>query len=417
VRSFFALLRLSALQLRYYKTRYLIMGLLLVLGSGFLFISLAYLHSIEKSLEQGLITRLTGHLQVYPPEVKEISLYQDPTGQNPWIQDPRPLEKGLQSLPGLLGSTRRILTGGLLQKGEKSMGVLIAGLEMEKENSLRNRVSPRLPTGIVPLADQEILVGRGVAKVLKIIPGDRIPLLVPNESGFISGRRFLVKGLFSTPGLDPIAELFIYINLSALQPLLGLEKEIGHLVLFTSEGTLLDLFKEQVAENFKSLGLTANLFTWEEVGRPFLGILSLSRIVLGLTNLLIIIIISLSITNSTLMSLFDRTPELGTLLILGTRPGVLFRLLWGELLLFGLATLSLGLFLGWILATVLGRVGIPALNPAMAMAFGQERLYFSTDVRTWILAFSISLITLFLASLWPILRTCRMNPAQVLKER
>jgi len=53
----------------------------------------------------------------------------------------------------------------------------------------------------------------------------------------------------------------------------------------------------------------------------------------------------------------------------------------------------------------------------MAMAFGQERLYFSTDGQTWILAFSISLITLFLASLWPILRTCRMNPAQVLKER
>jgi ABC-type antimicrobial peptide transport system permease subunit len=75
------------------------------------------------------------------------------------------------------------------------------------------------------------------------------------------------------------------------------------------------------------------------------------------------------------------------------------------------------LLLGWVLAILLGRVGIPALNPAMAMAFGQERLYFSTDGRTWILAFSISLITLFLASLWPILRTCRMNPAQVLKER
>jgi hypothetical protein len=41
------------------------------------------------------------------------------------------------------------------------MGVLIAGLEMEKEEALRHRVSPRLATGLVPLADQEILVGGG----------------------------------------------------------------------------------------------------------------------------------------------------------------------------------------------------------------------------------------------------------------
>jgi uncharacterized protein (DUF58 family) len=53
----------------------------------------------------------------------------------------------------------------------------------------------------------------------------------------------------------------------------------------------------------------------------------------------------------------------------------------------------------------------------MAMAFGQERLYFSADGWTWGLAFSISLITLFLASGWPLVRTCRMGLALVLKER
>jgi putative ABC transport system permease protein len=417
VPSFPALLRLSALQLRYYRTRYLIMGLLLVLGSAVLFLSLAYLHSIGQSLEQGIISRLSGHLQVYPPQVKTISMIQDPTGQTPWIRDPQSLEAGLESLPGLVGTTRRILTGGLLQKGGKSMGVLIAGLEMEKEQTFRSRVAPRLPTGIIPLNDREILVGQGVAKVLKIAPGDRVPLLVPNESGFISGRRFLVKGLFSTPGLDPLAELFIYLNLSALQPLLGLEKEIGHLVLFAAEGKKLDLFSRQLSRHFQSREIPVSLFTWEEVGRPFLGILSLSRIFLGLTNLLLFIIVSLSITNSILMSLFDRAPELGTLLILGTRRRVLFQLLWGELLLFGLVTLSLGAALGWVLTVLLGRVGIPALNPAMAMAFGQERLYLSTDGWTWVWAFSLSLAALFLASLWPLLRTCRMDPAQVLKER
>lgn len=409
--------RLSWQQFLYYRSRYLIMGLLMVLGSAFLFISLSYLHSIQQSLRQGIITRLAGHLQLYAPQVKEVSLISDPTGQTPWIRDPQPLETALAGIPELLGFTRRILTGGLIQQGGKSMGVLIAGMEMEKEQELRRRVSPRLAVETVPLDDREILVGKGVARVLGLKPGDRVPVLVPNESGFISGRRFVVREVFSTPGLDPIAELFIYVNLSALQALLGLDQEIGHLVLFLSEGAAPETVAGRIARSFPEKNLPFRLFTWEQIGSPFLGILSLSRIFLGLTNLFILIVVFLSVANSTLMTLFDRTPELGTLLALGTRRTVLFGILWGELFLLGLITLAVGMTGGWAATLLLGRWGIPALNPAMAMAFGQERLYLSADGWTWGLAFSVSLLTLFLASGWPLLRTCRMGLAQVLKER
>ena len=297
------------------------------------------------------------------------------------------------------------------------MGVLIAGMELEKEQALRRQLSPRLPAETVPLNDREILVGKGVARVLGLSPGDRVPVLVANESGFISGRRFIIREVFSTPGLDPLAELFIYVNLNALQSLLGLDQEIGHLVLFLAEGATPEGVSRQIARTFQERNLPFRLFTWEQIGEPFLGILSLSRIFLGLTNLLILIVVFLSITNSTLMILFDRTPELGTLLALGTRRGVLWVILGGELLLLGLGTLGLGLALGWGTVLVLGRWGIPALNPAMAMAFGQERLYFSADGWTWGIAFSVSLGTLFLASGWPLVRTGRMNLVRVLKER
>jgi putative ABC transport system permease protein len=411
------LLRISWQQFVYYRSRYLIMGLLMVLGSGFLFLSLSYLHSIQQSLRQGIITRLAGHLQLYSPQVKEVSLIQDPTGQVPWIRDPQPLEKALAGIPGLLGVTRRVLTGGLIQQGGKSMGVLIAGLELEKEQALRRRLSPQMSVETMPLNDREILVGKGVARVLGLKPGDRVPVLVPNESGFISGRRFTVRGVFSTPGLDPVAELFIYVNLSALQALLGLDREIGHLVLFLSEGTAPEKVAGRITRTLTERHLPFRLFTWEEIGKPFLGILSLSRIFLGLTNLFILIVVFLSIANSTLMTLFDRTPELGTLLALGTRRAVLFGILWGELFLLGLVTLAVGMTCGWTATLILGRWGIPALNPAMAMAFGQERLYFSADGWTWGIAFSVSVATLFLASVWPLVRTCRMPLARVLKER
>ena len=100
MRSFFALLRLSALQLRYYKTRYLIMELLLVLGSGFLFISLAYLHSIEKSLEQGLITRFQAPPSGVSPPSQGIFLLSGPDRAESLDSGSSASGKGLQSLPG-----------------------------------------------------------------------------------------------------------------------------------------------------------------------------------------------------------------------------------------------------------------------------------------------------------------------------
>lgn len=413
----FPFLRLSFLHLGYYRQRYVTMGLLMVLGSGSLFLSHSYLVSVQQSLKQGIITRLSGNLQIYDRRARDVSLMDDPTGRAPWIADPSPLEEALKGVPGLAGVTRRILTGGLVQHGGRSMGVLIAGMELEQEAALRRRVSPRLPVETVSLGEREILVGRGVARVLQIKAGDRVPVLVPNETGLISGRRFLVRDVFSTPGLDPIAELFVYLNLTALQSILGLEREVGHLVLFLSPGSDPESAYGYVEQALDGRHLAHRLFTWEEIGRPFLGILSLSRIFLGLTNLLILLVVFLAIANATLMTLFDRTPEFGTLLALGTRPAVLFRLLWGELLLFGALTTASGLALGWIITSALGRWGIPALNPAMAMAFGQERLYFSTDARTWAVAAIISLATLLLASFWPVWRACRINLDRVLKER
>ena len=413
----FPLLRLSLSQLAYYKSRYLIMGLLLVSGSLILFLSLSYLVSVQASIREGLVSRLTGHLQLYNPAVKEVSFYQDPTGQIPWIQDPEALERILTGMPGLAGFTKRILVGGLLQKGDRSMGALLAGMEMNKEIALRGKISPLSLSGMIPIREGEVLLGKGVAKVLRVAPGEKIPLLVPNESGFISGRRFLVRGLFSTPGLDPVAELFVYLNLSDLQHLLGLEKEVGHFVLFAEKETRINSLTASLTHRFKALHLPVSLFTWDEIGKPFLGILSLSQIFFGLTNLLILIIIALTVVNSTLMNLFERMPELGTLLTLGTKRTQLFIFLGGEIILFGSAAAVAGLFLGWMLSTLLGQWGLPALNPAMAMAFGQERLYFKTNGWVWLLSFGVSFLFLVLSVGIPISRACRLNPAEVLKER
>jgi ABC-type lipoprotein release transport system permease subunit len=296
------------------------------------------------------------------------------------------------------------------------MGVLIAGLEMEKEIQYREGLAPLSFSELTPLAPGEVLLGRGVARILQAVPGEKLPVVVPNESGFISGRRFVVKGIFSTPGLDPIAELFIYMNLSDLQSLLGLEKEVGHLVLFLRNEAGLPVLMPTIEKRLQASGIPAKLFAWDEIGKPFLGILDLSKFFLGLTNLLVIAVISLTIVNSTLMNLFQRMPGLGALLALGTQRRFLFLLLSGEFVLLGLVTLPAGLLSGWLLSWIFSWQGLPALNPAMAMAFGRERLFLQTTAWVWILSFGIPFSFLLAAAGFPILRACRMNLSEVLKE-
>jgi putative ABC transport system permease protein len=111
------------------------------------------------------------------------------------------------------------------------------------------------------------------------------------------------------------------------------------------------------------------------------------------------LIIVLSISNVLIMSVLERTGEIGTLMAMGTRRReILKQFLWEGFLL-GLIGATIGVVVGVVLARLISAVGLPMPPPP-----GRQVGYSGQILVTWGLAvgtFALAIFTTMLASVYP----------------
>ena len=130
------------------------------------------------------------------------------------------------------------------------------------------------------------------------------------------------------------------------------------------------------------------------------------RLILGL-------IIVLSISNTLIMNVLERTSEIGTLLAMGARRRQILKLFLSEGLLLGLVGGILGLMLGLVLARIISAIGIPMPPPP-----GRSAGYSAQILITWRLAagaFALAVGTTLLASIYPAWKASRLVIADALR--
>ena len=118
------------------------------------------------------------------------------------------------------------------------------------------------------------------------------------------------------------------------------------------------------------------------------------------------IIIVLTISNTQMMSVLERTTEIGTSLAIGLRRTTLMRMFVAEGALIGAVGGVLGVLLGFVLAHAISAIGIPMPPPpGMARGFlGEIRIVPQLVVDALVLA----VFTTFAASLLPAWKASRM---------
>jgi putative ABC transport system permease protein len=126
----------------------------------------------------------------------------------------------------------------------------------------------------------------------------------------------------------------------------------------------------------------------------------------SVVKLIIGVIIVLTISNTQMMSVLERTTEIGTSLAIGLRRATLMRIFVTEGALIGVVGGVLGVLLGFLLAQAISAIGIPMPPPpGMARGFlGEIRMAPQLAVEALILA----LLTTFVASLLPAWKASRM---------
>jgi ABC-type antimicrobial peptide transport system permease subunit len=141
--------------------------------------------------------------------------------------------------------------------------------------------------------------------------------------------------------------------------------------------------------------------------------LSVATYVAGFLAAIAVFVSCLGIVNTMVMSVLERTREIGLLKALGARSGDVVLLFLVEGALIGLGGGVIGLGLALVLGAVGNRVGDTMIEEAMQMPFSGQMFQFPV----WLLLGGVgfAMLTSLLASVVPALRAARIDPVKALR--
>ena len=401
------MLKLAARNLFRQRTRTGLTLAVIVLGVAGLILSAGFISDTLAQLRESTIHSRLGHLQIYKDGFFANG------GRNPYAflyaEDPA-LVAELRRDPRVEMVTARLFFFGLLSNGHGDLPIIGEGVNPDKESGLGSAINMLSGRALTRADTGGILIGEGLARAMKLKPGDRLTLLVDTREGALNTGDFNVVGVFRTSSRDYDARA-VRIKLQAAQDLIA-EQTINSLVLLLKSTDLTDAVAEDLGATVRARGL--ELRTWTELADFYTSTAALFKRQFGVLQVVILALVLLGVGNSISMTLHERVAELGTMLALGRRKKDVFLQLVIEYALLGLVGAALGTLVGVLLAAIISTIGIPM--PPTPNSEKPFTARISVEWRSVCYAFAVGFGATVLAVLWPAWRAQRVPVAEALRQ-
>ena len=317
-----------------------------------------------KSRIRTLIETEIGHLQLHDSAFKKDfdPRFIIPKGNEVWNY--------LLQQPELINLSARTSTSAMLSAASGSAGVQVYGIVPDDE-SHASKLNEKIISGELFPKDKKssILLGKKLAKKLKLKTGSRVVLMMTDSSGSMVSGAFKVRGIYesSNAALD---EINIYVQREEVNPLLLLQDDFHEISLQVKPDADLLNMQERLQNKFPHLLVES----WHELS-PETDLMA--RTVDEMSYIIIVIILfalSFGIINTMLMAVLERTREVGMMIALGTSRIRIFSLIFLETLFLTLASSPVGLGISWIIISYYHKKGLDLSNMGKEMmsSFGFE---------------------------------------------
>ena len=322
-----------------------------------------------------------------------------------------PFLEAIRNAPHVKVVAPRLSFSGLISHGDITVSFLGQGVDPAKEEELSKnifimhgrRLSFQQPDGIV--------LGQGLASNVGVEVGDTVVLLAGTASGGINAVEARVRGLFVTSA-KAFDDSTLRVPITMARRLLRVEGAHSWMILLDETR-----YTKEVLKNLKAAvvreAMDIDLVPWYELADFYNKTVALFSRQLNVVYLIIGVIIVLSISNMLIMSVLERTREVGTLMAIGFRRRKILRLFVAEGAWLGVLGGAIGVGAGLVLAQAINVVGIP-MPPPPGMDVG-----FDAEIRvTWQLvtgAVALALTTTMLASLYPAWKASRLDIVNALR--
>jgi lipoprotein-releasing system permease protein len=296
----------------------------------------------------------------------------------------------LNKIPDVTLVVPRLETFTLVSYGNATKVSPIVGINPEKEKNMLKLKEKLVAGRYLTDSSRGVLIGQGLAELLKVGVGDSIVLYGQGYHGITAAAQVPVQGILKLP-IPDLNNTMIYTSLSYAQWLYSAPDRITSLSIMIDKPGHLDEVKSEVGKLF---GNKYEVMTWEEMTPELVQSIEVDNaggiIMLGI----LYVVIGFGIFGTIMMMTAERTKEFGILIAVGMKKTKLIMVTTFETVFISL----IGLFAGII-------VSYPLL-----LYFYYNPIRLTGDVAEAMLAFGLEPIMpfsiapgIFIAQFWTVL--------------
>jgi len=375
-------------------------GLLLVGG----FFAYMYHGLQESTINEGL-----GHLQIYNAEHfkrDEVKLLD--TGIDNW----QLVAANVGKIDHVRGVAPRIAFLGLVSNGTKSAMFMGNAVDPQSEQALGFHSTLASGHELMPHSqgDAEAVIGVDLAKSMNVKIGDGLTLLTTTADGAINGIDVTVVGLTRT-GMSEIDSRALRIALPDAQRLVRSDR-ISNLVVGLDQTANTDAVYAALTPRLAHTAQPLTLKKWIDLATSYKQIKGLFNTIFIFIGIIVFFMVLMSNVNTLLMTLFERTREVGTMLAMGTPRSWIIALFMLEASALGLLGALFGLALGSGLTVLIDAAHVHLPPPPGSTEMMEFHVRFVPGLM--IGSSVLVIVALVLASILPAVRAARLQIAEAL---
>jgi ABC-type lipoprotein release transport system permease subunit len=354
---------------------------------------------------EGSILLETGHIQV------RAASYDENKSSLKWddlVSNPDQIASQIAALPQVKAATPRLFASGYISAGNQSAGAKIYGIEPASAANDPYRLG--IISGNYLTADDSggLLIGKPMADKLHLKAGDNVNLSVNTANGDVAEQAFVVRGIYSTNtyGFDSTT---ILLPLAKAQAITQTQNHASTIFVLLKDTS----YTDSVAGALKVSNL--QVLTWKDLNPLVLDWETQANSYISILYLIILAIAASVIINTLIMSVYERTREIGILSAIGMRGG---RIMW--LFLTESAMLAVG---GVIMGVILGVIGIYLFNihgfyignMGLTGFMVTDTIFAKPTMNNTVNLSVLTFIVSILAGLYPAVMASRMEPVAALR--
>ncbi len=381
-------------------------ALAVAIGLALLMLMSSVIQGEMGSAIESAIQLQSGHIQV------RAASYDENKSSLKWedlVENPDQLASEVSALDQVKAATPRLYASGFLSTGDESTGVRINGID--PQSAANDPYREGMVSGSFLTADDRegLLIGKPAADKLHLKEGDKVSLSVNTSNGDVQEQTFTIRGIYTTDtyGFDVST---IFLPLAKAQAITQTENHASTIFVLLKDTSLTD----SVINTIKvPSGL--EVLTWRDLNKLFVEFETMAQTYIAFFYMIILAITASVIVNTLIMSVYERTREIGILAAIGMRGGRIMGLFLAESSLLAIGGVLMGLILG-VLSVYLfningfyiGKMGLTGILVSDTI---RAKLTLNNTINVSVMTFVATIIS----GLYPAVMASKLEPVEALR--